>query len=53
MREGFIITHIDDQAVNSVEEANRILKDKKEGDLVTFSGIYEDFPREYIYALRM
>ncbi|MCB0493231.1 MAG: Do family serine endopeptidase [Cyclobacteriaceae bacterium] len=53
MREGFIITHIDDQAVKTVKEVNEILNKKKEGDLVTFSGIYEDFPREYIYALRM
>lgn len=53
MREGFIITHIDDRAVKTVEEVNEILKKKKEGDLITFSGIYEDFPREYIYALRM
>ncbi len=53
MREGFIITHIDDKAVTSVKEVNEILKKKREGDLVTFSGIYEDFPREYIYALRM
>jgi PDZ domain-containing secreted protein len=53
MREGFIITHIDDKAVKTVKEVNEILNKKKEGDLVTFSGIYEDFPREYIYALRM
>jgi Do/DeqQ family serine protease len=53
MREGFIITHLDDKAVESVKEVNEILKNKKEGDLITFSGIYEDFPREYIYALRM
>lgn len=53
MREGFIITHVDDQAVKSAKQLNEILKKKKEGDLVTFSGIYEDFPREYIYALRM
>jgi len=53
MREGFIITHIDDQPVKSAKQVNEILKKKKEGDLVTFSGIYEDFPREYIYALRM
>lgn len=53
MREGFIITHVDDKAVKSVKEINEILKKKKEGDLVTFSGIYEDFPREYIYAIRM
>lgn len=53
MREGFIITHIDDQPVKSAKQLNEILKKKKEGDLVTFSGIYEDFPREYIYAFRM
>ncbi|MEQ8423092.1 MAG: PDZ domain-containing protein, partial [Cyclobacteriaceae bacterium] len=53
MHEGFIITHVDDQPVKSAKQVNEILKDKKEGDLVTFSGIYEDFPREYIYALRM
>ena len=46
-------SHIDDQAVETVKQVNEILKKKKEGDLVTFSGIYEDFPREYIYALRM
>lgn len=53
MREGFIITHVDDKAVKTAKEVYEILKKKREGDLVTFSGIYEDFPREYIYALRM
>lgn len=53
MREGFIITHIDDKAVKTANEVNEILNKKREGDLITFSGIYEDFPREYIYALRM
>jgi S1-C subfamily serine protease len=53
MRAGFIITHIDDKAVKTTKEVTEILKMKKEGDLITFSGIYEDFPREYIYALRM
>ncbi len=53
MREGFIITHIDDKAVKSVDDVNEILEKKKEGDLITFAGIYEDFPREYIYAVRM
>lgn len=53
MREGFIITHIDDKAVKTAKEVHEILNRKKEGDLITFSGIYEDFPREYIYALRM
>lgn len=53
MKEGFIITRVDDKPVGSVKEVNEILKKKKEGDLVTFSGIYEDFPREYIYAIRL
>ncbi|MBX2913739.1 MAG: Do family serine endopeptidase [Cyclobacteriaceae bacterium] len=53
MREGFIITHVDDKAVKSVREVNEILKKKKAGDLITFAGLYEDYPREYIYALRM
>lgn len=53
MREGFIITHVDDVSVKSVKEIDEIIKKKKAGDLITFAGIYEDFPREYIYALRM
>jgi Do/DeqQ family serine protease len=53
MREGFIITHVDDKAVKSTKEVNEIIKKKKSGDLITFAGIYEDYPREYIYALRM
>ncbi|GIL22011.1 MAG: serine protease [Bacteroidota bacterium] len=53
MREGFIITHVDDKAVKSVKEVNEILKKKKTGELITFAGLYEDYPREYIYALRM
>lgn len=53
MREGFIITHIDGQAVKSAKEVNELLKKKKVGETVMFSGVYEDYPREYIYALRM
>ena len=53
MRQGFIITHVDDAPVTSTKELNELLKKKKAGDLVTFSGIYEDYPREYIYAIRM
>lgn len=53
MEKGFIITKVDDQPVKSAKEVNEILKKKKTGDLVTFSGVYQDFPREYIYALRM
>jgi S1-C subfamily serine protease len=52
MRQGFIITHVNDAEVKSAKELNELLKKKKTGDLVTFSGIYEDYPREYIYAIR-
>jgi len=53
MREGFIVTHIDDKVVKTSKEVNEILSHKKAGDLITFSGVYEDYPREYIYAVRM
>src|SRR5579859_858122 len=52
MREGFIITHIDNNPVKSAKEVNEILKKKKQGDQVIFAGIYPDFPREYLYAFR-
>ncbi len=53
MKEGFIITRINDKEVKTVEEVNSIIKSKRPGDLITFSGVYEDFPREYIYAIRL
>ncbi|MBM3177250.1 MAG: Do family serine endopeptidase [Bacteroidetes bacterium] len=53
MEKGFIITKVDDVAVKTAKEVNELLKKKKSGELVTFSGVYEDFPREYIYAIRM
>lgn len=53
MRAGFIITQVDDVKVKSAQELNDLLKKKKPGELVTFSGVYEDYPREYIYAIRM
>lgn len=53
MRDGFIITRVNDKEVKSVEEVNAIIKSKKPGDMITFSGVYEDFPREYIYAIRL
>jgi len=52
MREGFIITKVNDVPVKSVKEFTTLLKSKREGDLVIFSGTYEDFPREFNYALR-
>ncbi|MBK5277229.1 MAG: Do family serine endopeptidase [Bacteroidia bacterium] len=53
MEEGFIITHINDQPVKSVEEVNELIKKRKPGDSITFSGIYEGSPREYFYGLRI
>src|SRR5688572_14209581 len=53
MREGFIITKVNDQAVKSVTEFDAILKTKKVGDLIMLTGTYEDFPRFLDYAFRM
>lgn len=53
MQEGFIITHVNDTPVKSAKELNEILKKKKPGDQVIFAGIYEDYPREYLFAIRM
>ncbi|MBS1505056.1 MAG: Do family serine endopeptidase [Bacteroidetes bacterium] len=52
MHAGFIITHVDNAVVKSAKEVNEILKKKKSGDQVIFAGVYPDFPREYLYALR-
>jgi serine protease Do len=53
IREGFIITKVNDQPVTTVQEFNDIIKKKKQGDLIILSGTYEDFPREFNYAFRM
>jgi S1-C subfamily serine protease len=53
MEAGFIITRVDDKAVKSAQEVNELLKKKKTGDLITFSGVYENTEHEYIYAIRM
>jgi S1-C subfamily serine protease len=53
IREGFIITKINDVEVKTAKEVNSILEKKKEGEMVILSGTYEDFPREFNYAFRM
>jgi serine protease Do len=53
MREGFILTKVNDTPVKSVKEVNEILKKKKAGELIILSGTYEDFPREFNYAIRL
>jgi len=53
MHEGFIITQIDGKPVTSAKQANDLLAKKGAGETIMFSGVYENFAREYIYALRM
>jgi len=53
IRDGFIVTKVNDVPVKSVKEFTDLMKKKKQGDLVIFSGTYEDFPREFNYAFRM
>ncbi len=52
IREGFIITHVDDNIVKSSKEVIDILKKKRPGEQVIIAGVYPDRPREYLYAFR-
>ncbi|HLP51806.1 MAG TPA: Do family serine endopeptidase [Chitinophagales bacterium] len=51
IRKGFIITQIDDEAVNNVEDFVNVLKEKNGKVLV--EGIYPNKPMSYLYAFRM
>jgi Do/DeqQ family serine protease len=51
IRKGFIITQIDDQTVNNVQDFENILKDKTGKVLV--EGIYPNKPASYMYAFKM
>jgi len=53
IREGFIITKVNEAPVKSVKDFTELMKKKKQGDMVILSGTYEDFPREFNYAFRM
>jgi serine protease Do len=53
IKEGFIITKVNDEPVKSVKDFNEVMKKKKAGDLIILTGTYEDFPREFNYAFRM
>ncbi len=53
IREGFIITKVGDQTVKSAKELNELLKNKKEGEIVTLGGTYEELQREFLYSFRM
>lgn len=52
IREGFIITKVNEEPVKSVKELNEVLKQTKSGELVILSGRYENSLREYNYAFR-
>lgn len=53
IREGFIITKVNDKPVRSVKEFTEIVNNKKSGELVILSGTYKSNPKsEYNYAFR-
>jgi Do/DeqQ family serine protease len=51
IRKGFVITQIDDQPVNNVEDFVNILKDKS--GKVMVEGVYPNRAESYLYAFRM
>ena len=51
IRKGFIITQIDDEQVNNVDDFVNMLKEKNGKVLV--EGIYPNKPMSYLYAFRM
>ncbi len=48
MEIGFVITHINDKQVNSLDEAVNLITNSK--GKVILAGVYEDFPEEYYYT---
>lgn len=49
VKEGFIITAIDNKPVNSIEDIQKILETKKGG--VLFEGFYSNSPAKYFYGI--
>lgn len=49
MKDGFIITKVDKQVVNSVKELAALLEKKSGG--VMLEGVYEDLPGNYYFAI--
>lgn len=53
IREGFIITKVNDRPVKSVKEFNELIRNKKPGELIILSGAYMNNPQnEFNYAFR-
>jgi S1-C subfamily serine protease len=53
LHEGFIITKINDESVSSVEDFNIAMKKIRSGEIVIFSGTYQDDKEEFLYSFRM
>ena len=51
MKKGFVITQIDDQPVNNVDDLVNILKEKS--GKVLIEGVYPNRAESYLYAFRM
>jgi serine protease Do len=51
MQEGFIITHVYNQPVTTVDELVKKIQESKDG--VMLQGVYEDIPGKYYYAFGM
>ena len=49
MRDGFIITHVDNKAVKDMDDFLERIQDKKGGHML--QGVYQDIPGEYYYAI--
>jgi Do/DeqQ family serine protease len=48
MKEGFIITRVDNKKVGSIEDFKKYINQKEDG--IMLSGIYENYPGNYYYA---
>lgn len=49
IKEGFIITRVNRQSVDSPEDVTRIIEEEKEGGIM-IEGTYPDYPGNYYYA---
>lgn len=48
IREGFIITHVNDTVITNVDDFIKVLNNKKGGIMI--AGVYEGYPNTYYYA---
>jgi serine protease Do len=50
MEEGFVMTHINDIKIESVEQFIKILEKARPQDKITIEGVYENFPDPYFFT---